>query len=268
MEVEEFLSAAVAHLGAHAMGWFVVALTLLLMGVAALYVALRHPRLRLWENVPAAYVLVIRLAAGFLLIVACAFMFAEVADEIEIGEDLAHIDATLSQGIQKNTSPAALRVFAWLTHFGDTLTFTVLGIAGAITLYLLRQRLLMLGWIMAVVGNSLLNRSLKAVFERNRPFDEHGLPLIDGWSFPSGHASGSVVVYGMLGYVLIRNTPPRWHLPIVLVAAAIAFTTGCSRVFLNYHYASDVFAGFVSGTAWLAVSISTMEIIRWRRSPK
>ena len=50
----------------------------------------------------------------------------------------------------------------------------------------------------------------------------------------------------------------------VLLATALAFTIGCSRVFLQVHFASDVLAGFASGTAWLAVCIGAQELIRYR----
>ncbi|HYM47463.1 MAG TPA: phosphatase PAP2 family protein, partial [Burkholderiaceae bacterium] len=69
-------------------------------------------------------------------------------------------------------------------------------------------------------------------------------------------------------YVLIRSTPVIWHLPIVLLATAIAFITGCSRIFLQVHYASDVLAGFASGVAWLAVCVIGAEISRRAAFPR
>jgi len=62
--------------------------------------------------------------------------------------------------------------------------------------------------------------------------------------------------------VLVRSTPRNWHLPIVLTATATAFVIGCSRFFLRAHYASDVFAGFASGLAWLCLCVICGELIR------
>ena len=101
--------------------------------------------------------------------------------------------------------------------------------------------------MIAIGGNAILNRTLKAEFERVRPLHADGHVLADGWSLPSGHSSGALVAYGMLAYVLIRLAPGAWRMPAVLLAAAIAFATGCSRVFLQMHYATDVAAGFASG---------------------
>ena len=100
-----------------------------------------------------------------------------------------------------------------------------------------------------------------------RPPHEVGLPVAHGWSFPSGHSSGAVVAYGMLAYVLLRTLPSRWHLPVVLAATALAFAVGCSRIFLEAHYASDVLAAFASGTAWLTACIVGIEIARRRVRP-
>ena len=83
-----------------------------------------------------------------------------------------------------------------------------------------------------------------------------------GYSFPSGHTSGSLVVYGMLAYLCLRLLPPRWHLASVLLASALAFSIGWSRVILQVHWASDVVAGFAFGVAWLTVSIAAIEVTR------
>ena len=116
--------------------------------------------------------------------------------------------------------------------------------------------------MVALGGNALLNPLLKRVFERVRPMHEHGLVTELGWSFPSGHTSSATVAYGMLAYVALRTLPAVWHVPALLAAAALAFTVGCSRVFLQVHFASDVLAGFASGAAWLTVCIVSVELAR------
>jgi undecaprenyl-diphosphatase len=275
MEIEELFVSAAEFAGANAVACFLAGLIILLLCMALtmrllqMY-PLRHaPDQHTPRGLPP--VLITRFGIGFLLIVTCGFLFAELADEIGIGEELAQVDLSLSQAVQQYTAPSVMNFFSWITHLGDTVTLTVIGIVVAATLFIFRQRWLALGWSIAVAGNGLLNMSLKAVFERVRPLDDQGLALIAGWSFPSGHASGAVVAFGMLSYVLIRNLPKGCHMPIILLAATVAYSVGCSRIFLQYHYASDVLAGFASGTAWLAVCISTMELARWRyvwRRPK
>ena len=268
MSVESMLVGAAQFLGTHGLACFFAALLMLLLAVSLLrWRLLRYPLLmESGEHSPA--VLALRFALGFILIVLATVLFIGISDEIGVDEELARFDLTLADAIRQNIPSPALQVFAWITHFGDTATFIGLGFVIAIMLLVRREFWLAAGWIIAVAGNSILNKTLKAVFERMRPLGDHGVALTEGWSFPSGHSSGSVVVYGMLSYILIRHTSQAWHLPILLLAVAIAFSTGCSRVFLHYHYASDVIAGFASGAAWLAVCISTIELGRWYRRHK
>ena len=64
----------------------------------------------------------------------------------------------------------------------------------------------------------------------------------------------------------LRVLPPRWHVPVLMLAAALAFSVGGSRVFLQLHYVSDVLAGFAWGAAWLALCVLSVELSRrWRR---
>lgn len=260
---------AVQSLALHALPAFGVALAAVIAAVCGLWVlGLRYGVHQDTSRfAPLAYLLGY-LALGFALIIGAASLFAEIAENLGDGRKLGQLDLLFSDTIRSTVSLGALRVFALLTHFGDTLTLTSLCIAGTLLLLWKRQRALCLGWVLAFVGNAVLNRTLKSIFERARPLHEHGLAFADGWSFPSGHASGSVVAYGMLAYLLVRLMPARFasaHLPVVALAAALAFTVGSSRVFLQVHFASDVLAGFASGSAWLAVCIAALELRRYRQ---
>ena len=261
---------AVRSLALHALPAFGVALLAVIAAVCGLWwLGMRYGVRRDTSRfAPLAYLLGY-LALGFALIIGAASLFAEIAENLGDGRKLGELDLLFSDTIRSTLAPGAFKVFALLTHFGDTLTLTSLCIAGTLWLLRLRQRGLCLGWVLAFVGNALLNRTLKDIFERTRPVHDNGLAFADGWSFPSGHASGSVVAYGMLAYLLVRLLPARHapaHLPIVAAAAALAFTIGSSRVFVQVHFASDVLAGFASGTAWLVVCISAVELARYSRN--
>ncbi|MDB5885049.1 MAG: phosphoesterase, PA-phosphatase related protein, partial [Polaromonas sp.] len=209
---------------------------------------------------PIAYLLGY-LALGFALIIGAATLFAEIAENLGDGRQLGELDQLFSDTLVSSVPLAARRVFAAVTHFGDTFTLTGLCIAGALALLWQRRYSLCAGWVVAIIGNALLNWSIKNIFERTRPVHDNLLAFADGWSFPSGHASGSVVAYGMLAYLAVRLLPAAWdplRLPLVALAAALAFTVGCSRVFIQVHFATDVLAGFTSGLAWLAVCIGAL----------
>ena len=273
MTTDDFSASLIQALGAHALLLFAVLLLgVLLPLVAALWwLTQRYALPPKTSPLPQAVYLVIRLAAGFALLVGGAALFAEIAEELGDGVRAGQLDQIFSDAVRDHTAGWALQAFAWITRLGNTATLSVLCIVVAGVLLLRGRRWLALAWVLAVCGNALLNTTLKALFARTRPLHEGGLIPAEGWSFPSGHSSGAVVVYGMLAYVLIRCLPPalawRASLPLLLLAAATAFSIGCSRIFLQVHFATDVLAGFASGTAWLAVSVASIEwASHYRRS--
>jgi membrane-associated phospholipid phosphatase len=265
MPTDDFSATVVRMLGAHPLPLFAALLALLLLLATGLWwLAQRYAVPRQTSPLrPGAYLLV-RLATGFAVLVGAAALFAEIAEELGDGARAGQLDQLFSDAVRDHTAAWAGQAFAWITRLGDTATLSVLCVIVAAALLLRGRRWLALAWVLAVCGNALLNTTLKAVFARTRPLHEGGLIQAEGWSFPSGHSSGAVVVYGMLAYVLIRSLPPalahRASLPLLLLAAATAFSVGCSRIFLQVHFATDVLAGFASGTAWLAVCVASIEL--------
>jgi undecaprenyl-diphosphatase len=214
---------------------------------------------------PSPVRLALLLAAGFAVILAAGSGFAEIAEEIGYGGEVARFDDVLAMSLAANVGQDTRRIFAAITRLGDPSTLVGLAIIVAAALVAAGYRRLAFGWLAALAGNALLNYILKAVFERVRPVHDPSFVAGTGWSFPSGHSSGAIVGYGLLSYVLVRLLPRRWHLPMVVSAAALAFTIGSSRVFVGVHFASDVIAGFLSGGAWLAVCVIAMEFARHYR---
>lgn len=258
---EDALMALAAWTGRHAPALFLSALGLLLAGVGLAAWPLQ--RLLLARRAAQAQerpgqVLLLSLL-GFAALLAAAGLFAEIAERIGPSSRLGRLDEALTLAIAQHTGLGWLRLFAMLTHLADVLTLSLLGVLMGGLLWRRHERALALSWVLAVGGNALLNPMLKRVFERVRPLHEHGLVSESGWSFPSGHTSSATVAYGMLAYLALRLLPPRWHLPALLAAAAVVFTVGCSRVFLQVHFASDVLAGWASGLGWLLISVLSVE---------
>jgi membrane-associated phospholipid phosphatase len=102
------------------------------------------------------------------------------------------------------------------------------------------------------VGSYLLNPSLKAMFDRERPtlFERRGWY---GWSsFPSGHAIASVSV--LLTFAIILHRVKGWTWPYYLFGVIMALSM-YSRLYLGVHWPTDVIAGALVGVAWLLVTM-------------
>ncbi len=103
------------------------------------------------------------------------------------------------------------------------------------------------------VSTSLLNLGLKLWFARARPGPD-ALPMVEEpyYSFPSGHAMISLVVYGWIAYLVWRRRPSVYlMLPFLALVCVIAG----SRVYLAAHYPGDVLAGLVAGWPCLCLGI-------------
>jgi membrane-associated phospholipid phosphatase len=194
--------------------------------------------------------------------------FVEIAEEIGLDEGLAGFDHALAQSFHDRLSAGILRFFATVTHLGDFAFMVGLVTLVTIVLCLRREWRLAAAWAIATSLGGGLNVILKSLFERSRPLHEHGFAQATGWSFPSGHASGSMIVYGLLGYLLVRRLPRTWHIPIALATATLIVVIGSSRVILQVHYFSDVLAGYASAGAWLAMWVAGLEAARGRAEPR
>jgi len=112
-------------------------------------------------------------------------------------------------------------------------------------------------------GGAALNGVLKLVFHRARPTFATEFH-VRSWSFPSGHAMDSLVVYGLFGYWLGRRFPHMRRF-IAIVTAALVLTIGFARIYLGVHYLSDVLAGFSAGVIWLIVCVTGYDFAERRR---
>lgn len=240
---------------------------LLLAGVLAwvLHMVVRRGHARYRHALTARSYLLLYIAAGGSLFMATMAVFAELAEALDADETLGRFDTILAGALHADLPESVLRALAVFTRLGDFQTLLVVGVVTGLALLVTRRYLLFWTWAVAVGGNGVLIRVLKGMFQRVRPLHDHGFVLEQGWSFPSGHASGSLVTYGMLAYLALRlwRAPWSWAVTALLVATFLAI--GFSRIFLQVHYFSDVLAGFVSGAGWMAVCVTACEIVLARR---
>ena len=79
-------------------------------------------------------------------------------------------------------------------------------------------------------------------------------------TYPSGHMLRTVLVYGLLAFVIYRLAPPgrRKRLAVPLATVIIAIVA-FDRVYLGVHWISDVVGGLLLGGLALAAAIVWLE---------
>lgn len=118
-------------------------------------------------------------------------------------------------------------------------------------------RWLALKLLLVTFSTSVLNQLMKRYFERPRP--AFAMLHQSGLSFPSGHAMIGAAFYGLLIYMVWQKAPVMaWRWTLTLLLTLLVLLIGFSRIYLKVHYATDVLAGYATGTGWLLVSVTVM----------
>jgi undecaprenyl-diphosphatase len=195
----------------------------------------------------------LELTIGVLLFIAAAWIFGGIADDVVDGAPLTLLDVEIATWMHEHQLPA-LTAFMAAVSYLHSWPLTML--AALFGLYLLWNRLHRWALIVAcsVPGGMLLNSVVKVVVHRERPTLSGLSAALTTYSFPSGHALGTTVVYGVIALYLMTRAR-RWgaRLAIALLAAVLVVLVATSRVYLGVHYTSDVIAGATEGIAWLAL---------------
>jgi membrane-associated phospholipid phosphatase len=204
----------------------------------------------------------LHLTIGLLVTLVAMLGFGGLADQVVDREGLTEFDLQLAISLHHNGTVDQIGIFKTITHFGDYRTLAVVGLAVLLVLLFSRRWLLLIGWVVALAGSGFLNAMLKAFFQRGRPVFDNPWLTEPGWSFPSGHAMGSLVAYGMLAYILTVAWRAPFPRTIVSLSLGLVLAIGFSRIYLGVHFFSDVIAGYAAATMWLAICVSGCEIAR------
>ena len=204
----------------------------------------------------------LHLTLGLLAASGCLWLFGGITEDLLNSDPLVSFDETLAMLLHERATPKLTAFFLVVTALGSLEFIVFLGLVVTV-IFVVQRRWLDLGmWLAALAGGAVLNLLLKGIFARPRPFFEYPLVLESSYSFPSGHATMSLIVYGMLAYFAVRALRTwRARTAVVFGAALLVILIGFSRMYLGVHYFSDVVAGFASAGVWLSALITGSETI-------
>jgi membrane-associated phospholipid phosphatase len=201
----------------------------------------------------------VELVACLVLLTASAWVFGSLAEDVVEGD--THVDTRLADWLHEHATPGWTDFFervTWLGNLPVLLTVTVVAVA---VLAWKRETLELQLLLLAAVGAEILTVGLKLGFHRERPFYADPLARESTYSFPSGHATVSLAVYGTLAFIIARHLSNRTARIAVLVAAAVlVLLIGFSRLYLGVHFLTDVIAGFALGLAWVTLCVLLLHV--------
>jgi undecaprenyl-diphosphatase len=188
-------------------------------------------------------------------------LFALVATLVARGGGIVDTDLRLADDLHNaalqdaRQSPTVVRAWRLVTRTADTnfLIGVTLIVAGALVA---RQRYLVaIVWVVAMASGGAMVDILKYNFDRPRPAFAIPLVLERSPSFPSGHAAGATLCYGLLAVLICRASQAlKTRLIVSVVAAGWVAAVVYSRLYLGAHFLSDTVAGVLLGGGFVCVT--------------
>lgn len=193
--------------------------------------------------------------AGILLVVLGVGVFIGVLDAVREVDDIAALDEPVLRALTSVRSPVATAVLTAITTVAGPVVLPVVVLVGALVWALVGkarwQASLLAG---AMVVSTAVSLTVKAVVARPRP--PLGTMTVAGvqgtYSFPSGHTLGTATFLLVLGYLVwVRRPRLRSLVWWALGIAAGTLVVALSRLYLGYHFLTDVVASIALAVAVL-----------------
>lgn len=166
------------------------------------------------------------------------------------------LDGRIYEALYAGQRPALLIVARVLTFLGEPTLLVSAGFLVAAWLAWRKQARLALVLLVIVLVGRGLSELQKYWIARARPDLEPHLVVVKTSSFPSGHATSSMIFYLTLALAL---APGPWRRIAAAMAILLSLAIGTSRVMLGVHWPSDVIGGWSFGLLWVMLTLRRAE---------
>ena len=196
---------------------------------------------------------VLLLVIGYILA-----LFLGLVEDVVTSDTIVAMDHFVSQQMSMLSESPIVNFFILITSFASTATTCLVVFFTCMLCWIIRQRYIVIGLMVATLGSTIFTFLSKLLFHRDRPVNILLFEQTD--SFPSGHATITVALYGFLAYMAIRFSHSfTRQVRVLVITVFFSIMVGLSRIVLNEHYLSDVLGGYLVGALWLTVAISVTE---------
>jgi membrane-associated phospholipid phosphatase len=193
-------------------------------------------------------------AAFLTLATASALGFVTLADAAREHDGPSRIDPVAAADVLR------LRA-STLTHLARVLSFigseVVVGAVALLVVVLLLSRRTIAEaatFAVGIGGSAFLTVATKLLVGRPRPGQVDRLGTVDtSFSFPSGHTLNTAVLLALVVLLLWPAASTAARVALAVAGAALVVGVGASRVYLGYHWLTDVVASGLLAVAWVSV---------------
>jgi undecaprenyl-diphosphatase len=167
------------------------------------------------------------------------------------------LDRAVYEALYAGRPPVLLTIARVFTALGEPTLLIVAGALIALWLWHAGRGRVGLALVLVTATGRILSEAQKYWIARVRPDLEPHLVVVKTSSFPSGHASSSMIFYLSLALALAAHS--RWRFTAVSGAILLAVLIGISRVMLGVHWPSDVIGGWAFGLLWVLLTLRPAE---------
>ena len=177
-------------------------------------------------------------------------------------DSLSRFDPVAARDVLRLRTPTLTDLAQALTFVGGEVVVGALAVIVLTFLLVRRQVARAATFAVGVGGSAFLTVAVKLLVERARPGSTYRLGTFDAsYSFPSGHTLNSAVFLMLVVWLLWPTAVAAQRGALVVGATLLAVGVGASRVYLGYHWLTDVLASGLIAVAWGAVVLLLRERI-------
>jgi undecaprenyl-diphosphatase len=173
---------------------------------------------------------------------------------------LTVFDSYFTGIVRDNLYPRFNFLFLSITQFGNFI-FVLIVTAVCLTVFLVYKKIIEAIWLLSgvIIVSGFFVQVLKIIIGRERPNILH-LVIVNDLSFPSGHSTASMILYGTI--IILVNTNIKNYLLkriVQILLIMLIFSVGISRIYCGVHFPTDVIGGFLLGLIWLCFSYTILQ---------
>ncbi len=186
------------------------------------------------------------------------YLFSIISNNITHGGILSVFDRRIYVLKEFIRTPTLDFVMVFFTTLGNPLFIGSLALVYLVYIFHKHKDKMVLPFVTIITG-SMVTEIIKLWSHRVRPL---GFMHVDGFSFPSWHATMAFMLATLLTHIHLKNIV-SYNKRILTIASVfiIALMIATSRVYLGVHWASDSLAGICLGIFWTTFMILLAKII-------